>query len=828
MTRSRTRRPHTWTVALLLAATALRCGGDDPVDPPTPTTIEMASGDGQSGPVSQPLPDPLVVRVLDESGDPVAGVAVAWAAGDGSVSAGSVPTDANGLSSVQWVLGTGAGEQAATATVSGLEGSPVTFTATAVSADSPFLAVTTQPSATAVSGTAFSTQPVVQLRDADGADVAQAGVDVTASLVSGSGTLGGTATRTTDANGRATFTDLAITGPAGSYTLGFGASGYSDAVSTTITLSGTSTGNVLLITANPPVGALTGEVFDPAAQPVIEVKTGAGAAVPGVEVTAAIASGSGTLEGTTTATTDASGVARFLDLGIAGTGSHTLVFTGGDGSVTSSAIDLTALPPEATSGKWDPTIHNWDIVPLHLAMFPNGKIFGLGKRNSGSGSVADSMGMPRLWDPASGEPTTAPEIMVDTMLFCMGQALLPDGRLMTTGGHRQDDAGIAVTFFFSQDGSVLRGPNMSHGRWYPTITILPDERVLTMAGRDESGNVVTTPEIFEGGAWVELPGAGNLEIPYYPRNFVAPDGRVFMAGERVRSRWFEVDATVAAGRGRWVSGPQHIYGFNRDYGTAVMYDAGKILYAGGGGDTNWPTPDPRNANPTATAEKIDLTAGSPAWSSAGSMSVPRRHLNSTVLPDGQVLITGGTTGAGFVNISPGLAAREAEMWNPANNQWTTLAANQTMRVYHSVSLLLPDGTVLHGASGDAQAIQPGGGGIVDVPPERNHEIFRPPYLFKGARPTITTAPAQVAYGEAFAVATPNVGQITGARWIRLGSVTHAFDFGQRANTLSFTATATGIEVTAPASPNLAPPGDYMLFILNRNGVPSAGKVIRIR
>jgi hypothetical protein len=150
-----------------------------------------------------------------------------------------------------------------------------------------------------------------------------------------------------------------------------------------------------------------------------------------------------------------------------------------------------------------------------------------------------------------------------------------------------------------------------------------------------------------------------------------------------------------------------------------------------------------------------------------------------------------------------------------------------MRVYHSVSLLLPDGTVLHGASGDALAVQPGGG-IVEVPPRRDHEIFSPPYLFKGARPAITAAPATVSYGETFTVATPNAAQVTDVRWIHLGSVTHAFDMGQRANTLSFTRTASGVEVTAPANPNLAPPGHYQLFILNRNGVPSVGKIVRIQ
>jgi hypothetical protein len=317
---------------------------------------------------------------------------------------------------------------------------------------------------------------------------------------------------------------------------------------------------------------------------------------------------------------------------------------------------------------------------------------------------------------------------------------------------------------------------------------------------------------------VELTGAGQLEIPYYPRNFVAPNGLIFYAGERIRSRWFNV-----AGTGSWSDGPLHNWPFNRDYGTAVMYEPGKVLYAGGGGYTGWPTPDARSSTPTATAERIDLNQTAPAWQSAGSMSVPRRHLNSTILPDGQVLITGGTRGSGFVNIDPGQAAREAEIWNPRTGQWTTLARNSVMRTYHSVSLLLPNGTVLHGASGDAMA-----DADTPVPPERNHEIFEPPYLFKGVRPSIASAPGAVGYGETFSVATPNALQIEDARWIRLGSVTHAFDMGQRANTLSFTRTSTGVAITAPANPNLAPPGYYMLFILNRNGVPSAGKVIKVQ
>ena len=707
MTRFWQTRP--WAIAVLLALSVLRCGSN--VEPTTATDINPAGGDGQTGTVGTALASPLVVSVTDANNNGVPGVSVTWQAaqGGGSVSSETVKTGSNGQASVTRTLGPTPGPQTTTATVSGLQGSPVTFGATAV--------------------------------------------------------------------------------------------------------EGNPNGGIV-ITTNPPVAALTSEVFDPAVQPVVRVTVAGGNPAPGEEVTATIAAGSGVLEGNATATTDANGIARFTDLGINGTGDNTIQFTAGTATVTSSPITLSPLPTEAAIGKWGSVI-DWDIVPLHMSLMPNGKIIAWGKFEANTTTMA----MPRIWDPSTGSPRGAPMIELDTMLFCAGHTLMPDGRLMVSGGHKADDKGINVTNFFDENGNWQKGANMAHGRWYPTVTTLPDGRMLTMAGRDENGNVVQIPEIWESDHWTELPGGTGTVIPYYPRNFVAPDGRIFMAGERIQSRWFNV-----AGSGSWTLGPVHRYQFNRDYGTAAMYDTGKILYVGGGGDLNWPTPDQRAGAPTAIAEKIDLQSGA-TWQDAGMMSAPRRHLNSTILPDGTVLITGGTRGGGFVDINPADAVKTAELWNPKigpTGQWTTLASASKMRVYHSVSLLLPDGSVLHGASGDAMA------GTAEVPPERNHEIFLPPYLFKGARPTITSAPSTVTWNETFSVATPNAAQITDVRWIRLGSVTHAFDAGQRANTLIFSQTATGVDVTAPPNSNFAPPGYYQLFILNRNGVPSVGRVVKIQ
>jgi hypothetical protein len=101
----------------------------------------------------------------------------------------------------------------------------------------PVLAMRSQPSSTAVPDRPFDHQPEVQLRDAGGRDLKQAGVTVLVGLASGTGTLSGTTSVVTNADGQAAFTDLAIGGAAGSYTLGFSAAGFGGVESQQIVLS---------------------------------------------------------------------------------------------------------------------------------------------------------------------------------------------------------------------------------------------------------------------------------------------------------------------------------------------------------------------------------------------------------------------------------------------------------------------------------------------------------------------------------------------------------------------------------------------------------------
>ena len=437
---------------------------------------------------------------------------------------------------------------------------------------------------------------------------------------------------------------------------------------------------------------------------------------------------------------------------------------------------------EATAGAWTAPFP-WPVVALHLSLLPDGKVLSWGH-----------VGTPQVWDPSSGDFTSVAGGL-SSVLFCSGHSFLPDGRLLVSGGHITDGHGIPdINLFNPGPENWSASSPMQLGRWYPTNTTLSTGEVLIMAGTDQTGAVVTQPEIWSNGTVRALAGASRT-LPYYPRAFLAPNGQVFYAGEQQTTRYLN-----PAGAGSWSTVGNRLYG-TRDYGAAVMYDKGKILYVGGGHTTN-------------TAEIIDLN-GAATWQWTGSMAFQRRHLNATMLPTGEVLVTGGSSGTDFNDLTA--AVHAAEVWNPHSGAWTTLASNAINRVYHSTSILLPDGRVLHTGSGDGAG----------APSERNAELFSPPYLFKGPRPTITGAPAIVGYRTTFTVTTPQADAIALMSLIRIGSTTHAFDQNQRFQTLPFTHGSGALTVTAPSDPKDAPPGHYMLFVLDADSVPSKAAIIRL-
>ncbi|HEX5474931.1 MAG TPA: LamG-like jellyroll fold domain-containing protein [Vicinamibacterales bacterium] len=474
-------------------------------------------------------------------------------------------------------------------------------------------------------------------------------------------------------------------------------------------------------------------------------------------------------------------------------GSHTIRAlavdaAGNTGTSPAQAITVNNTTDPAVVGQWASPF-DVGMVAVNTVLMHTGKVLMF----SGSFEVSYAA---RVWDPVTGSIAVLPDPAYN--IFCAGQAQLPDGRILVVGGHDASSTGSAGATIFdpvTQTWSAV--PDMAYRRWYPTATALPDGRMLvTSGGQTCLSCLADVPEIFDPKAnrFSKLTSA-KLAIWYYPFMFVLPDGRVLSAGSNEQA--YETRALDLTS-GTWSMVDPVI----RDGHTAVMYRPGKILKTGTAADSG------TSGSAAATAFVIDMTQPSPQWRQVASMHFPRAFQNSTILPDGNVLITGGGTQLDGYDVSK--AVLTAELWSPATETFQTLSDAAVARLYHSTALLLPDGRILLAGSGDdGPAIN-----------QTHAELYSPPYLFKGPRPTITSAPDVLQYGAPFTVQTPDAASIESIALMRPGAVTHAFDEDQRYVELSFTAGAGSLTVQAPANANLAPPGYYMLFLVSDTGVPS--------
>jgi galactose oxidase len=456
-----------------------------------------------------------------------------------------------------------------------------------------------------------------------------------------------------------------------------------------------------------------------------------------------------------------------------------------------SGCEAEAAP--ADTGVWS-QVYDLPIVPIHAMLLPTGNLLFYQDSGNKIGTPSGDATLAYVAEiPMDGGPTNITSVANNAAnYFCGGHAQLPDGRFLIIGGQKAEYYhGIAAAVLFEYTGGykwVFAG-NMQDLRWYPSAITLATGEILAIGGTKlSSGDRNKIPEVWKTtGGWRALPSA-SLGMPPYAWVFQAPNGKVLFAGPTGSTRYLDT-----TGSGKWSAAPARKQ-TDRTRGAAVMYNTGKILLVGGG---------------SATAEKIDLLATTPAWQTVAPMKFSRIYHHATVLPDGTVLVTGGQNSSGPV--------RPAELWNPDTGTWTTLASAQKERGYHSIGLLLPDGRVLSAGGGRK-------GKLID---QKNMEIFSPPYFFNGARPTIGDAPASAGYGQSFQVTTldaPNIGKVS---LIKLSSVTHSFNMGQRFNALTFSKGSGALSVTAPANANLAPPGYYMLFIVSSAGVPSVAKIIKI-
>lgn len=466
------------------------------------------------------------------------------------------------------------------------------------------------------------------------------------------------------------------------------------------------------------------------------------------------------------------------------------------------------LAPAANSysvGQWSP-VYNLPIVAIHNAVLPNGKILMWDSVGDLPTEYYETHNTTRaiIWDPVNGQASRY-DVNTGFNLFCAGHAALPDGRQFIAGGNLNSSLqGLDTIHTFNPfDNSwSLLGRMGQGGRWYPSVTALANGEMLITSGGP------STPEIYNLDNGLRSLTTAVLEMPLYPWLQAAPNGLTFYFGPNNNLSYLDISGT-----GSWQNvGTRD--GIDRDYGSYAMYDIGKFLVAGGSSSVKH----------TAV---IDVTNGAPRVSRANDLNTGRRQHNLTVLPDGTVLATGGNSnGASLVDINAGVYT--AELWNPATGAWRNLSAMQKTRQYHSMALLLPDARVLVG-----------GGGICGTCYnvgylEKNIEIFSPPYLFKsdgsGAiapRPAITTNPANVSYRQSFNIGTADPKSIKQVVLMRPASVTHSVNFEQRRIPLAFSASKKVLQATAPVDAAIAPPGYYMLFIIDSNGVPSVSKMVKL-
>ena len=464
------------------------------------------------------------------------------------------------------------------------------------------------------------------------------------------------------------------------------------------------------------------------------------------------------------------------------------------------------------TGQWTTLPYLMPINPIHVGLLRNGKVLIVAGSENDPNKHIEGISKAAVWDLQTGT-FAVQDLLWD--LFCNGMAFLPDGRALILGGTEQYDTPFEgdarATVFDPVTEEFVEVQSMAHGRWYATATAMSDGKVLAFSGLDEIGNVNNAVELYRIAYGWGPEQVAPWTPPVYPWLHLLPNGKVFFSGADASSHLFDPATSTWTLNVAWT-----VYGGPRTYGTSVLLPllpengyAPRVMIMGG------------NSPATATAEIIDLSQTSPAWRSLPPMSLPRIQMSAVILPNGKVLASGGS----LVNEDVGNASLAADLFDPATETWSSAGVAQYPRLYHSVALLLPDATVMIAGSNPIRGTY-----------EDRIEIWTPPYLFTtdgsgnpvpAARPAISAAPTAIGYAASFQVQSPNASDIGSVVLVRPGSPTHTFDMEQRMVGLSFSVNGTTLTVSGPPDARIAPPGYYMLFILNRQGVPSVAKFLQV-
>jgi hypothetical protein len=522
----------------------------------------------------------------------------------------------------------------------------------------------------------------------------------------------------------------------------------------------------------------------------------------------------------------------------------------------------------ATQGSWELLPYNSEVLAVHAALLPNGKVlFFAGSGNSAVRFEAKEFGDTTkenwcsvVWDPngpLSADGREGSFFHPDTLFgpdpdhrpldfFCGGDSLLADGSVFSAGGTLKydvdkDDNKTPTGFVGRKEAQVFNPvtrqwrqvASMAEGRWYPTVITLGDGRMLVASGLIAGKKFNVTLEIYTPASdtWerLALPLLMRLlGLPLYAHLFQLAGGEIFFTGGRMDdinpTPPCLLDLTQNPVGIRVIQGLQAA--FSRNQSASIPLGPAqdqRFLLMGG-------APPVGETSATDNVDLIDLrdlSGDMPRFRPAAPMLLPRVHLNAVLLPDRTVFVSGGALQreGGPQGERRTVARLESEIYDPEHDRWTLAANASVVRMYHSVALLLPDGRVVT-AGGN-----PDKGHTVgwehDDNEELQLELYSPPYMFR-PRPTITDAPEAWQYGHTVTLRSPQAADILWASLIRPGVTTHSFNTSQRMVDLPVVFRDAGqIDVSVTADPNIAPPGWYMLFLTDNTRTPSVATWIRI-
>lgn len=480
-------------------------------------------------------------------------------------------------------------------------------------------------------------------------------------------------------------------------------------------------------------------------------------------------------------------------------------------------IDAPLGPVDERSliGFWGPVIST-PLVPAAGSNLPDGRVllwsgYASGNFSGGGFGFTETA----IFDPSTATSSSRRVSNTGHEMFCPGIANLADGRILVNGGSNNAETSI----YDPATDQWIDADDMNVPRGYQGTTLLSTGQAFTLGGSWTGGLAGKVGELYDDvNGWQRRDNisadpmvTNDTKGVYRADNhlwlFAWENGRVFHAGPSNNMHWIDTQnnggsISPAGGRG-------NIDAMN---GNAVMFEPGKILAVGG-------APDYSDSNAFGDAYVIDINSGTPQTRQIDSLNTRRALHTSTVLPSGEVVVAGGQQ---YTRLFTDFQATlTAEMFDPVTETFTDLAAMDVARTYHSMGLLLTDGRVLMGGGG---LLANCGCNHFDV------QIFTPPYLFAddgtlAPRPQIESAPSQTSWNQTMSVTTDvDVDQFV---FVRMSSATHSVNNDQRRVPLSFSGDAGSYQVEAPTSSGVAPPGVYMLFAIDGDGVPSVAASVTL-